>query len=392
MRKHTTIQNISYKKLLVCLCVIYFLGCKESFEPNLPSVPQGYLVVEGFINAQGPTQIKLSRSVPIDQKKTLKPELNAQVIIEGDNNSSYLLTASTGGFYSSASLNLNVSHNYRIRINTREGKQYLSEFVPVKLAPDIDSINWKQLDDGVEIYVNTHDPQNSTRYYRWDYQETWEIRSAYFAFYKLDRVEPITGKRIIREVNANDPNVFFCWKYDTLKNILLGSSAKLENDIVHQQPIMFISRMDERLGIRYSILVRQFALDKPGYEFFEQMKKNTELLGSIFDPQPSVLKGNIKCLSDPGELVVGYVNVTTVKEKRLFIADLELNGRGFNIYDQCDTVEISTDPNEIQRYIPPAWPYDAIFFQGVIIGYRVSTEKCVDCTSRGGKNVKPSYW
>jgi hypothetical protein len=74
------------------LLVIFITGCKESFEPNLPSVPQGYLVVEGFINAQGPTQIRLSRSTPIEQKKTFKAELNASIKIEGDDNSSFTLS------------------------------------------------------------------------------------------------------------------------------------------------------------------------------------------------------------------------------------------------------------------------------------------------------------
>jgi len=177
-------MNILYKRLLIFLTVIFLFSCKEQFEPNLPSVPQGYLVVEGFINAQGPTQIRLSRSTPVEQKKTFKAELNASVKIEGDDNSSFTLSNLPNGLYTSNTLQLNNSRKYRLRIKTKDAKEYLSDFAEIKITPAIDSISWKEEEKGVRIYTNTHDPLNKTIYYRYDYDETWEINSAYQAFYK----------------------------------------------------------------------------------------------------------------------------------------------------------------------------------------------------------------
>ena len=65
-----TIRNTLNLKLLVFLALIFLFGCKEPFEPNLPSVAQGYPVAEGFINAQGLMQIQLSRSTTLEQKTT----------------------------------------------------------------------------------------------------------------------------------------------------------------------------------------------------------------------------------------------------------------------------------------------------------------------------------
>src|SRR6186997_819015 len=319
------------------LLVIFLTGCKESFEPNLPSVPQGYLVVEGFINAQGPTQIRLSRSTPIEQKKTFKAELNASIKIEGDDNSSFTLSNLPNGLYRSTTLPINSSRKYRLRIKTKNDKEYLSDFVEVKITPAIDSISWKEEEKGVQIYSNTHDPLNKTIYYRYDYDETWEINSAYQAFYKAVIVPG--GNFVIRPITSSDPQIYWCWKYDTSKSILLASSAKLEKDIIHLKPLLFIPTEDERIGVRYSIQVRQYALDKDGYEFLEQMKKNTESLGTIFDPQPSVIKGNIHSLSDPDEMVIGYINATTAQDKRIFISGAQLVKRGFNIYNFCSSFE-----------------------------------------------------
>ena len=374
------------------LLVIFLTGCKESFEPNLPSVPQGYLVVEGFINAQGPTQIRLSRSTPIEQKKTFKAELNASIKIEGDDNSSFTLSNLPNGLYTSNTLPINSSRKYRLRIKTKNAKEYLSDFVEVKITPAIDSVSWKEEEKGVQIYANTHDPLNKTIYYRYDYDETWEINSAYQAFYKAVIVPG--GNFVIRPITSSDPQIYWCWKYDTSKSILLASSAKLEKDIIHLKPLLFIPTEDERIGVRYSIQVRQYALDKDGYEFLEQMKKNTESLGTIFDPQPSVIKGNIHSLSDPDEMVIGYINATTAQDKRIFISGAQLVKRGFNIYNFCSSFEIINNPDSLKAVIPPHWPYEPVVsvFRPPLPVYNLSTSNCVDCRERGGINVKPSFW
>lgn len=368
------------------LVVLLWAGCKEPFEADLPSVPQGYLVVEGFINAQGSTNIKLSRTTPIDQKKTYKPESRALVNIEGDDNSSYTLSESAIGVYTSASLVLNPARKYRLRIKTNNAKEYLSEFTAVKITPAIDSVNWKEDDKGVTIYANTHDDQNKTIYYRWDFDETWEINSAYASGFRY-----VNG--IIRPTLSTDPEIYFCWKYDTSSTILVASSEKLNEDIIHLNPILFIPSLDERLGVRYSIMVRQYALDKAGYQFYEQMKKNTESLGSIFDPQPSAISGNIHSASDPNETVIGYMTVSTMKEKRIFVSAGQLQNPGFRMYNLCAIDTVPNHPDSIKAVIPHSViPYNAVYQGPFITHYLASTPACVDCRQRGGINVKPSYW
>jgi hypothetical protein len=266
---------------IACLCFAFLLhGCKEAFEPDLPPVPQGYLVVEGFINAQGPTQIKLSRTTSLNQKQTLKPERNAIVRVEGEDNSSFNVPPGLNGLYTSAALPISPEKKYRLYIKTTNGTEYRSDYCSVKITPPIDSISWKQDQDRVTIYANTHDPNKKSVYYLWDYSETWEIHSPHPPSVKVDN-----GR--VRDMTGSDTSVFICWKYDSSSTINLGSSARLENDVIHLQPLVTYSTLDERLAVRYSILVRQYAINKEAYNFFDQMKKSTEALGTIFDPQPT---------------------------------------------------------------------------------------------------------
>ena len=371
--------------------LLFFVGCKEPFEPDLPIVPQGYLVVEGFIDAQGPTQIKLSRTIQLNQRNIDKAELNASVKIEGEDNYSFTLSAAPGGIYSGIA-SINAQRRYRLRIKTKDSKEYISDFVAVKITPPIDSVSWGEEDRGVQVYINSHDPQNKTIYYRYDYGETWEINSVYQAYYMVDTIRP--RRIIIRQTTLSDPQIFYCWKYDTSKTILLGSSAKLENDIIYKQPIVLVPTMDEKIGVRYSINVKQYALDKDGYNFLEQMKKNTESLGTIFDPQPSLLKGNLRSVSDPNETVIGYVGATTVQQQRIFISRQQLANRGFSFQGMCDTIRVANKYDSLAKHIPPRWPHFAFFVDTLPdpTHYLVSDAYCVDCRLRSGINVKPSFW
>ncbi len=373
------------KLLLGCIIITIGFACREAYEPAIISSPDSYLVVEGVLNAgAGATNIRLTRTFKLDDSARLRGESNAKVIVEGKNNTSRQLTMTGNGFYFSPGLNLVLNEEYRLRIITANGKEYLSDFMMAKKTPAIDSLGFKQDEKGVQVYANTHDGSNNTRYYRWDYDETWEIRTPYYSRYKYE------NGRVIERA-AND-DVSRCWKYDYSKNILLGSSAHLQSDAIYRAPLTFIPNGSERLAVRYSVLLRQYALDKQGYEFYEMMKKNTESLGTIFDAQPSELRGNIRCVSNPGEIVIGYISASTIEEKRFFISNSQLWRWTFP--QDCPEIKIANRPDSIRvAYESGLSIYDAIYGAGAgIDAYSTSYNFCVECTYRGGTLQRPSYW
>ena len=182
------------KKLFAfSIFLVIIIGCKEKFIPSLQSPVTGYLVVEGYISSGvEPTTITLTRTTKLYNTSTIIYERNAQVKIIGQNQETYPLSETGNGVYTSASLNLNRNEKYHLQIKTRDGKEYASNNANVKLTPDIDSLTWAREIGGLNIYVNTHDPQNNTRYYLWKYEETWEFHSFYTS--SLEYVyDPVKG-------------------------------------------------------------------------------------------------------------------------------------------------------------------------------------------------------
>jgi hypothetical protein len=370
--------------LLCCLSIVAGLACKERYKPDIISSPDSYLVVEGVLNtAAEPTSIRLTRTFKLDDTARVQAERNARVVVEGKDNTTRQLTMTGDGIYTSPNLNLVIDQEYRLRIITAGGKEYLSEYVVAKKTPVIDSIGFRQDDKGVQVYTNAHDASNNTRYYRWEFDETWEIRTYYNSVYKY-----MNGVVLPR---TPADNVSVCWKYDNSHRIVLSSTALLQSDIVFRAPLIFIPNGDEKLAVRYSIMVRQYALDKRGYEFYEQMRKNTEGLGTIFDPQPSEIKGNIYSTSDPDELVIGYLSASSIEQQRYFISWSQL--RNWRFDQDCPEIPVKNDPDEIRRaYDGGGSIFGATSINGFISHYLFSLVECVDCTSRGGSVVRPSYW
>jgi hypothetical protein len=380
-------------RLLLCCCLIIVIaGCKEKYEPPVTSPGIGYLVIEGIISAQGPADIRLSRTIPLPDSARTTNESRALVQLEGTDGSKNVLTESgTGtGVYKHPMLNLNSNHQYRLFIKTRDGKDYASDFVKVRIAPPIDSISWIRENEGVRIYINTHDPQNNTWYYRWETEETWEFHSNYYTSLEFNIVPPlgeIKGVKYRRPDRQVDESLFKCWQNENSTKLLLGSSAKLSEDVIHL-PLIYIPQPSWKLGVLYSILIKQYALTREEYEFLQKMKRNSEETGSIFDRQPSELKGNVRCLTKPEEPVIGFIGIANRYEKRIFIKRNEVPDWGY--FMRCEYREIPSDSAEFYPNWAPIAPAE-FSMTGAIIKYSASEWTCVDCTRRG-RNVKPTFW
>jgi hypothetical protein len=373
--------------LLVSLYSLLLWDCKKTFTPQLKQSDLNVLVVEGYIDGADTVFFKLSRSRKIypGDSATSKNELNAHVTVEDDHNNSYpLIESGNGSYKSSGILNLNSAFQYRLHIITSDGKEYASDFVPYKICPPIDSVSWELKDGGVQIYANAHDGNNNTRYYRWNYIETWQFHAWYYSILKYD----MPTNTVVNRTEL----VYTCWRSNNSSSILIGSSARLANDVISKAPLVYVTNHDPKMDILYSILVKQLPLDLKGYNYLSAMKNNTESTGSISDAQPSQVSGNIHNVNDASEQVIGYVGAGNHLEKRIFI-DYSSLPAGWVVFNPCSPTETITFGHEIDFYKKNLeavdYAYDAS--GNNIIGYSASTKSCVDCTLFG-TNVKPTFW
>ncbi len=368
---------------------VLFYSCQKPIDIKATTTNANILVVEGLINAGADiTTINLSRTVIIGNKTTANPEGGATVTIEDAQATVALLKETVKGTYSSspAVLNLDKTKQYRIRIKLANGKTYLSDLVDVKITPPIDSVGFYVKNNGIEIYVNTHDDTNNTRYYLYNYAEAWQFNAKYFSGYRSN------GSSLSERTQAQ--LVHSCFAETATANIYLNSTAALTKDITYQFPLAFIEGTSEKISIKYSTLVTQTALTKQAYTFWENLKKSTESLGSIFDAQPSQLIGNIRNIADANEPVIGYISAGTTQTKRIYINKIQLPVGFVTKYPypcSIDTAKTSTDlTNKVIPLTIGTIPLNPVDPPG-ILPFVYSDRTCGDCTIRGTLQ-KPAFW
>lgn len=381
--------NRAEKYTVVFLTVLFLTTCKKPFEPPAIQASNDYLVVDGIINS-GPnsiTSININRTRNLlDTTNIGVPELNAQVIIFSSNGTSYPLTDTTGksGIYTSQPLTIDNSLQYGIRITTADGRNYVSDPVPCKKTPQIDSLYWQQPDD-FTVYVDTHDPANNTHYYRWQYIETWEHDAQLATPWGV-------ANGMIFAVDTNTQKTI-CYSTLSSSDVIITNSANLGNDVITQFPVHKILNPDARLDNKYSILLKQYALTKEAFDYWQLIQKTSQQLGSFFDLQPSQLIGNIHRLNS-AEPVIGFVSASSIEEKRIFLYNTYLTGWRHNppTYS-CDTIEVPVNPVDYRIFYADEYPgFSPYYFMGSGGPLVLASSLCLDCTYFGGNTIKPPYW
>ena len=365
-------------KILFLSLLLPLSGCITQFIPVIEEEKE-LLVVQGFITDQNETDtIKLSRSLPLGEKKDARPVSGCFITITDDFGTRVNLTeVSPGSYITPESFRGVVGHTYTLHITANQTfNNYNYESVPMKMkpVPPIDSIYYEKTViqkadgfykgvDGCQIFLDTHDPMNNCRFYRWDFSETWVLRLLF----------PVVNQT--------------CWISGKSNSINIKSTVAFDEDKVVKHPVNYITNVTDRLQRKYSINVNQYSLNQDEYQYWEKIQNISVQVGGLYDLIPSSVQGNMSCIEDPGQKVLGYFSVSAKTKKRIFIKD---NFEGIiDHYNNCvlDTIPYIDPPglgvsvwiiNDSKFAIPP---------------FRVLTDKkgCADCTVRG-TNIKPSYW
>jgi hypothetical protein len=360
-------------------------ACVEPFETPVQDKDVNFLVVDGFLNTtNGTANVKLSRASVLHDAVSTIPEENAQVEIEDNNGSRFPLIARGLGVYDATHNNISLTDQYRIYILTTDGKEYRSKFITPKVAPPIDELAWVPTSDGVHVRVDTHDDSKQSRYYRWDFVETWEYRAPISSDFLMENGEP--------RYRLPEEQIWVCYRSLPSSQILTTSTVRLSEDRVNDFDLTFLPRATSKLGVRYSILVRQFAMSQEAYEYWEELKKTTESLGGLFDPQPGKVTGNMANIADDSEVVIGYFDAGSASEKRLFIRFSELPTHLKVTTPFATCTEESIGVNEVAT-LSPLYLITSAITEGItVIGYRYTTTACADCRYQGGSIIKPEFW
>ncbi|MDA0313943.1 MAG: DUF4249 family protein [Bacteroidetes bacterium] len=373
---------------LVFILLVTLLGCRTPYEPEVPATELRVLVVEGYLDTEGlKSELKLSRTAPLGAASAFIPELRAKAVLKSASGQLFQLIEKGAGSYVFEK-NIDEKQSYVLEIELSSGERYVSEGLQPIVTPEIINAGFKRDEEGVEVFLSTQGNANADDFL-WTFEETWiyrpRIRTAYIYVPELKNVRD----------RKDAEQTSLCFKTEPSPGILLETSSRFRDQVVFQKTITEIPTGDQRIMERYSILISQKGLASKDVPFWEILKKNTEDIGSIFSPLPSLIGGNIKSLDADKNPVIGQVSLGVIRQKRIYINLVEVSPWNYldPRFNDCVIGEAAVYKTDYQATfgngaIVPVVP----LIEGTtIVAYYPSSRKCTDCSLYASK-LKPSFW
>ncbi|AXB56297.1 DUF4249 domain-containing protein [Flavobacterium fluviale] len=388
------------KPILLLLFSILLSSCAENYALQSDTYEEALVVEATITNELKTHEIKISKTARLEDTG-VQNETGATVVVKDNLGTVYPFREQDGVYVSENPFQATPNTIYTLEIRTKDGKVYESSNETLTTEnPILDVVPAVVTDSkegrGVQIRVTNYDPSNTSKYYRYEYDETYKIIAPVYRQEKLVvKPEPRTVG-----LEPNDPNTRICYSTKSSNEIILTSTTDLQEDRVNF-PVRFISDQNYIISHRYSILVKQYVQSLESYTFRRTMKEISSS-GSVLSPkQPGFINGNIKCISHTDQKAIGFFEVSSFSSKRMFFnyADLFPGEMLPPYYTDCTEEEYKFCFG-LSMPIPCRGNVLIDRLNSNTISYKYNIEgafyymvpvECGDCTSFSSNQI-PSFW
>lgn len=286
------------------------MSCIKDVNVPLRSV-EHRLVVEGQISTDpGPYNIRLTLSGDLTSGTQIPEEnlvTDAQVSVHDDQGRIVAFQHTGSGIYQTVDPNFTgeVGRTYTADIRLSDGRNYISQPEKIPTPVQIDSFQIRFVPDFspqhpayFRTYIYTTDPPNEENYYKWESygytrRKTLGVGCGFYCI-MFDR----------------------CLQYRTDNEMRIMSDATINGGRIVDYGIANSYIFD--YGTHF-IDFSQLSISKSYYQFLQQYVDQVARTGSIFDPLPASIKGNIVDAADPNEYALGYFSARSSVHKRVII-------------------------------------------------------------------------
>ena len=387
-----TINNtLHFRKcfaILLLLSLFCCSSCEEYFNPSLEGA-EPILVVEGNItNLPGPYTVKLlfSSSVYAEDQQAVE---NAIVIIEEENGEQETLIETEAGTYLTSVNGIQgmPNSNYKLSIRLTDGTAYESSYQTIPEDIKIDTVEadlefqYLSIDvpnvPGYQFSVSTELGENDENYFLWLLESTYKYRSDFTIDHVYDN--------FTTQPYPNPTEFMTCWRTDQINEIYTFKTLDLSEPKVDRLPINFTRADQQQLYIRYSLLVKQFTINKEAYTFWNKLQGQVESQENLYSSQPFQIRGNISNVDDSKEKVLGFFMAAAQNDKRIFVDPPS----GLNLQRELCFADYMAY-GFIGLSHPSEWPI--YIYENESGEFALSLEQCFDCRMLGGTLTEPDFW
>lgn len=392
--------------------VLFFLfsfvilsGCTEPFEIESTEI-QDFLVINATITDQVKNQkVLLSRTFGFDEEDPVFEEGAVVKIIE-DGTITYTFNETSPGTYQSIQgFGVTSGKEYQLNVQTPDGKSYNSEKVIAPKPTSIDKLYAKRMInkagvEGVGILLDTFDATGNSLYYRFEFEETNRVTASHWISKDLI-TDNSTGTITFGLANRPEEQKV-CYSTRSSNSINITNTKGLTEDRIQDLLINFIPSDDIRVADRYSILVKQYVQTREANGFYKVLNDFSGTENIFTQIQPGSIIGNINSENQVDNDVVGFFDVSTIAEKRIFFNREEIIEDLPAFAPDCEEIIVKRARlegdeefrnrlngliilNRIRLFVVPSFPITQLSVLTFV------PRPCGDCTDIGDADV-PEFW
>jgi hypothetical protein len=394
--------------------IISFYSCTEPYALQTNTFEDAIVVEATITDELKKHEIKITRVYTFEESEPTI-EHDAQVYINDNVGNTYKFIENNGVYISVNEFKAETNRQYQLFIKTSNGKQYNSTRETLTTQSSINEVNanFKTIFgvDGVEITVNSYDPTNTSKYYRFEYEETYKIVSPQWNPDSLIAIYNIFDYNVYTYTQPKTINGEIC--YNTVKSneIIQENTSRYIDDKIENFPVRFIPQNDYIIAYRYSILVKQYVQNLEAYSFYKTLNDLNGSSNLLSPNQPGYIEGNIKNIENSTEKVIGFFDVSSVSSKRIFFNYNDFfDGEApikfpvecpLKVYDgSIGVADCEINP---PSPLPPycylglyAFYYDLmdgnqVYYDFQIPDFITAFPICAEC-NRMWSNIEPSFW
>jgi len=401
-------QNKSiYKNIIFILIGLLLNQCVEPIDIDTTILEDAMVIEATITNEYKFQKIRLTRSFNFTDDSPGN-ETNANVTIIDDLNETYpFREESPGNYISTSKFMAEPNKKYQLQITTSNGKVYNSQISELPNTTSIDNLFVTSKTDNlgnkkISILVDSYDATSSSKYYRYEYEETYKIIAP--KWNSLDMVADMLPPYQISFVKKTEEQQV-CYQTELSNSIIQTETNDLSEDRVSKFEVRSIPINNPIIAHRYSILVKQYVQSLASYTYYKTLNKQSSNENLFSSNQPGFIRGNVFSIDNPNELVIGYFEITSVSSKRLFFnfKDIYPEEPLPPYFSGCNSSAPSTktfpgEPSQLAEGINsgrvkyyaknPNYPNPLNLKAGP---YLVVSVECGDCTQLGS-NVVPDFW
>lgn len=304
--------------------VIAFVACEEIYTPDIESRESIIVADARIVAGKSGNMIKLYESRGFNDESYNYPGISGATIYVIDNNGNKIELSETSPGNFPMQMNLKPGNEYKIII-LHNGHIFESSYEPVPQIPDLDTVYGipetkltiesgnNDVDDireieGLQLYTDiSHEKE--LPFYRFTARKVLQY------YYDVEKI--IRGEVFIE--------IMYAWSSfypRDLFNIAAPPEFSVTTSIL-KHPLYFMEKKihtgNNHNFAGWILILNQYGLSKSGYNYYNDLNKQLCSDGKLFDPLYVQARSNLKCTSDPNQLILGNFEISASREHRFFV-------------------------------------------------------------------------